>query len=339
MATSQDPHSQKRTNSSFKYANRRERERKLATRAGNQLRLITQEQARDLGFPRTTIQSRIEAGRLHRVIHGVYATHTPPYSREQLWLAAVLAGGPDALLSDWPAAAHYGFAPDNAPLAAQITVASGRARSREGIVVHQRLVHKRDRRWHKGIPVTSPNLTLVHLAPSLPITDLERLLVAAESMGLIDRRRLAELVDERAGRPGIASLAALLTEQPALSRSELERLMLPVIRMAEVPRPLFLHNISVPGRDQPLEVDLYWPDLRLVVELDSQRWHGDWERAEDDRERDQLLALTDRLSHRFVRRRVVEHPEETAERLRALVARRVADMRAMRGSGSDRSAA
>jgi hypothetical protein len=335
MAASPDPHSQIKDAQRPKYASE-EAARRLASR---QLQVITTEQLVNLDISPRSVSRRAAAGRLFRVHHGVYITHPPPWSHRQKWLAAVLAGGPDALLSDWPAAAHYGFAPDDAPLAAQITVASGRARSREGIVVHQRLVHKRDRRWHKGIPVTSPDLTLVHLAPSLPITDLERLLVAAESMGLIDRRRLAELVDVRAGRPGIASLAALLAEQPALSRSELERLMLPVIRMAGVPRPLFLHNISVPGRDQPLEVDLYWPDLRLVVELDSQRWHGDWERAEDDRERDQLLALTDRLSHRFVRRRVAEYPEETAKRLRALVSRRVADMRAMRGSGSDRSAA
>jgi hypothetical protein len=202
----------------------------------------------NMGFPRTTIRGRIEAGRLFRLHHGIYAIHPPPYTREQLWLAAVLAGGPDALLSDWPAAAHYGFAPDNAPLAAEITVSSGRARSRDGIKVHRRTIHPRDRRWHKGIPVTSPNLTLVHLAPSLPIADLERLLVAGESMGLVDRRRLRELVDERSGRPGIATLAVLLAEEPALARSDLELLMLPVVRMAEVPRPLFNHPVRVPGR-------------------------------------------------------------------------------------------
>jgi very-short-patch-repair endonuclease len=98
--------------------------------------------------------------------------------------------------------------------------------------------------------------------------------------------------------------------------------MLPVIRAAGVPRPLFNHPVGVPGRTDPLIVDLLWPDLRLVVELDSQRWHGDWQQAEIDRDRDQLLALAGHLCHRFVRRKVEGNPAGSAKRLRALVALR-----------------
>ena len=78
----------------------------------------------------------------------------------------------------------------------------------------------------------------------------------------------------------------------------------------------------MPGRSRPLTVDCAWPELRMVVEADSQRFHGDWERAAADRERDQLLSLVGWRCHRFVRDRLVMAPEESAERLRGLAAAR-----------------
>ena len=77
----------------------------------------------------------------------------------------------------------------------------------------------------------------------------------------------------------------------------------------------------------------------MVVEADSQRFHGDWERAEADRERDQLLALAGWLSHRFVRSRLVEERDGSAERLRQLAQARMAELgAALRRSGSARGA-
>ncbi len=63
-----------------------------------------------------------------------------------------------------------------------------------------------------------------------------------------------------------------------------------------MPRPLFNHAIA------GMEVDVVWPELRMVVELDSQRFHGDWQAAARDRDRDQRLALAGWICHRFVRR-------------------------------------
>lgn len=64
----------------------------------------------------------------------------------------------------------------------------------------------------------------------------------------------------------------------------------------------------------------------MGVEADSQRFHGDWERAEADRERDQLLALAGWLCHRFVRRRIFHEPGDAAERLRRLTNARIAEL-------------
>jgi very-short-patch-repair endonuclease len=152
------------------------------------------------------------------------------------------------------------------------------------------------------------------------------MLVAAESLGLLKRRRLAELVDERRGRPGIGKLAGLLQLEPAIARSGLEVDVLPLWRIAGVARPLVNYPVRVPGKAKPLTVDFAWPEIRMVVEADSQRFHGDWERAEADREWDQLLALAGWACHRFVRRRIVADPSGSADRLRELTRIRIAEL-------------
>lgn len=320
------PRSQKTTHYASKSASHLLLEGQIGRIAARQLRLITGTQLSSAGLSPSGIRSRAARGRLFRLHPGVYATHPPPYSLQQRWLAAVLACGPGSLLSDWPAAGHWGIAPPGSPLAAHVTVPSGRGRSRAGITVHQRPVDPRDVRRKDGIPLTSVDLVLVHLSPAVETPELERMLVAAESLKLLNRRRLAELLEERRGRPGTNRLLPLLAQRPALTRSDLELLMLPIVRAATVARPLLNHPIPVPGRSAPLVVDLAWPELRLVVELDSQRWHGDWDRSEADRDRDQLLALAGWLCHRFFRRQVVEDPAGATQRLRRLVELRAEEL-------------
>lgn len=258
---------------------------------------------------------------------GVYALHPPPYSREQLWLAAVLACRPDSILSDWPSAAHLGIY-DGPVFGPHVTVAGGRGRSRPGITVHDRgPIDPRDLRVVRSIPTASAALTIVQLAPHHSAIELEVMAVAAESKRILNRGRLAELVAERIGRPGIHKLLPLLKLAPRMSKSDLELLFIPVVEAAGLPRPLLNSPIEVPGRALPLTVDIHWPDIRFVVECDSQRFHGDWQSAEDDRERDQLLALVDHSCQRFVRRVVKRDPAGAARRLAALYEHRRREVR------------
>ena len=132
---------------------------------------------------------------------------------------------------------------------------------------------------------------------------------------------LAIVVLERrtARRRSASTTTGATRPQPVvhLGRWRWPILMLPIARRAGLERPKVNHPIAVPGRDRPLIVDFAWPDLRMVVEADSQRFHGDWERAKVDRERDQLLALAGWRCHRFTRDRVAAE-ERMARRLAAL---------------------
>ena len=294
----------------------------MAAVARRQHGLIRIDQLHAAGLSTRAVRGRVNAGRLYRVHRGVYSLAPPPLSRHQIWLGAVLACGTDALLSHEPAAILQGFLLDGS-LVPEITVPGGSGRSREGIVVHRSLVDTRDRRRVHGIPCVSADRILVDLAPAHEPAELETLLVAAESLGLLKRGRLAELVAERRGRPGMKRLAELLEERPAIARSWPEVHFLPVCRLAGVPHPLQNHPVAVPDAGRPIVVDFAWPEIALAVELDSQRFHGDWAAAVRDRERDQLLALAGWECRRFVRSVVEADHVAAAGRLRSLHAMRL----------------
>ena len=118
-------------------------------------------------------------------------------------------------------------------------------------------------------------------------------------------------------------LAGLLAHETGLARSWPEVHFLPVCFLAGIPRPEQNHPVAVPVQPSPLVVDFAWPEIALAVELDSQRFHGDWAAAVRDRERDQLLALAGWECHRFVRGVVDADHVAAAGRLRSLHAMRL----------------
>ena len=69
--------------------------------------------------------------------------------------------------------------------------------------------------------------------------------------------------------------------------------MLALIRRAELPEPQA--NVVVEGK----ELDLYWPDARLGVEVDAFSTHGSLAAFEDDRKVDADLEAADLRVVRF----------------------------------------
>src|SRR5262245_12623704 len=71
--------------------------------------VVSRRQLRRLGFSEKAIEHRLAIGRLHRVAQGVYAVGRRQLSREGRWMVAVLACGPDTVLSHGSAAALWGI--------------------------------------------------------------------------------------------------------------------------------------------------------------------------------------------------------------------------------------
>jgi very-short-patch-repair endonuclease len=222
-------------------------------------------------------------------------------------MAAVLACGPRAVLSHRTAVALWELRPlPSAQI--DVTVPGRTRRGQKGIQVHN--VHRLqadDRATLDGIPVTSLHRTLLDYAEVARFQQLRLALDAADRLDLLDARKLELLYHRARGRAGLKPLRAAAAEirGPApWTRSELERRFHALIREWALPEPQT--NVLVEG----FLVDCWWPGPRLVVELDSYRFHKDRRTFESDRVRDTKLQLADCMSIRVTQARIESEPAE-----------------------------
>lgn len=292
------------------------RSRAIAELATRQHGVLSSRQLVALGWSTSAIGRLVAAGRLHRLHHGVYAVGHPVVSAYGHRLAAVLACGVGALASHITAAAIWGLRA-GAGRVVHVTLDAGRGRgTRAGIRVHRcaDLVDD-DRALMHGIPVTSLARTLVDLGDVVPPTHVRSAFVAAERRQLIDMTAIdaaLERVSRR--RPGARVLTELLRAYDprwSQTRSGLELAMLDLLAAHALP-PAEV-NAWVGGR---YLADLLWADHRLVVEVDSDRYHETPSARRSDRRRDHDLR---RLGYSVVRigeHELADEPQAAAARIR-----------------------
>lgn len=202
------------------------------------------------------------------------------------------------------------------PTVPEVVNDTGGGSRRSGITVRRSRVDPRDATRRHGIPCTSVARTIVDCAHRAGLEGTEELIMAADAAGLLNRPRLEQLAHEHRGRPGINHVVALLTDDPVELRNRNERRMFSICREFEVPLPLCNHRIEVSGRT--FYADFCWPDLHLVVEADSWRWHGGRLASTNDADRGQLLSMAGSRVVRFTRDQIKHDRGETGRRLAAL---------------------
>lgn len=271
-----------------------------------------------LGFTPSAIRHRLVTGRLHRVRNGVYAVGRGELTREGVWMAAVLACGGDAVLSHGSAAALWGIGPGWRLIEVSVRRRSWPRLDRVKVRSRPSLPSS-DLTIRRGIPVTTPARTILDQAAT-PISDasLERLVNEADAARAIDldAPSLRRYCGRHPGEPGVKRLRALLDPEAfRLSDSELERLFRPLARAAGLPEPLT--KVQVNG----YEVDLYWPDLRLVVETDSLRYRRNAIKQARDLRRDQVHTAAGLTTLRFSHWQVAKEPWHVEATLASVSAR------------------
>jgi very-short-patch-repair endonuclease len=287
--------------------------------AARQHGVVSRAQLVELGMGTKAIRHRLGNGRLHPLLQGVYAVGRPEVTQRGGWMAAVLACGPRALLSHRSAAALWGIRRwDGGPL--EVVVPAGDDRRPRGIRVHRRRDHEAPGgREVDGIPVIHPVAVLVDLAAGLPIGQVEAAINEADHHDLVDPERLLAAIDALPRRVGVGPLRRLLEATTvALASTELERRFLPLARTAGLPVPLT--QVWLNG----YRVDFFWPDLGLVVEADSLRYHRTAFKQAKDKRRDNAHAASGRTALRFTHGQICNEPEyvrkmlaRTARRLRS----------------------
>jgi very-short-patch-repair endonuclease len=286
------------------------RERQLAGIAAQQLGVVTRAQLYELGFTYWQIRRKLGLGRLHRVHHNVYAVGHARLTSQACLVAGVLSVGPGSFLSHRTAAAVWGLRAVNVHRIELTRPGSG-GRRHAGLIVHrtQTEPHLADVCVRGRLRVSSVARMLVELAPRETPAELARLVTAAVQKGLLAlhradaRERLEATLARHARYPGMATLTAVLAayRRPESSKSELERAFDRLIAQhPEIPDPH--RNVEI----DRWEIDRYWPEQNLAVELAGRPYHIAAGAMERDRLKDASLLRQGITPLRFTDFRV-EH--------------------------------
>jgi very-short-patch-repair endonuclease len=279
--------------------------------------VVTREQLTRLGLTRHGIEHRIARGRLHPIARGIYAVGRPEVTQQGRCMAAVLAAGGQgtAALSHSSAAALLKIGAERPGGIEVSRISAGRIRM-PGIVVHRRPALTDG--WYglyEGIPVTSPVQTLIDLATRQELGPMERSINEADRLGLVRTDDLREALDAHQGELGVGRLREILDRRTfRYTRSELERVFIPLARVAGLPMPRT--SVYLSGH----EVDFHFAELGLVVETDGLTYHRTPAQQAKDRERDQDHTAAGLTPLRFTHGQIRYEPERVARVLRSTAA-------------------
>lgn len=301
------------------------RERAIAELAAAQFGVVALWQLVALGLSASAVRSRVTAGRLHRIFPGVYAVGHEIVSRQGRWMAAVLACGTGALLSHG-SAAHLTGLQMWSPGLIHVTVgAHRRGRRLDGLTVHRgAMLRPGQTTVEEGIPCTGWARTIIDLAATRPRREVEKALDRAETIHVFDLTEMHHVLGEMRGRAGTGVVKSILgayvigDDMPA---SELEEQFLGLCTRHELPAPRVNHEMEIEGRW--IKADFWWPEARLIVEVDGFATHGTRRGFTSDRERDRHVSLnSDILVIRFTWADVTTRPVKVATEMRTLLSRR-----------------
>ena len=234
-------------------------------------------------------------------------------------MAAVLASGPDAVLSHWSAAA-LGMIRPNARSIIDVTTPQ-KSRSWKGIRRHHSPLPADEVTVEEGIPVTSVPRTIFDLAATESEDVVENLLREIEFRELWDRLSLRDLIERYPGKRGVrkvrVALERLEEEPSGRRRSKLEERFAPFLRHHHLPLPRFNDWIVLgPKRYQ---VDCHWPGTNQIVELDGWKGHGTRSAFREDRARDRALRVAGYSVTRLTWAQLDDEAEAVSADLRVLL--------------------
>jgi very-short-patch-repair endonuclease len=286
--------------------------------------IITREVARRSGLSDRQIRLRVSTGRWRPLRSGVWSPAGVMSSPMQDLAAAVL--GLPAVASHLSSAWLLGVV-DEPPSRPEVTVELRAGHHDRSVRLHRTTdLLRRDTQTVRGLRTTNAVRTCIDLAARMEVDELERVIERARHRRLVhlDPLIVRFLQLARPGRDGIAAVRQVLHRMdPSLepAESDLETLLLQVLREHGVELPVRQHQVCIDGRH--FRIDVCYPDRRIAIEGDGFTDHGLRAMFESDRERQNLLVLDGWTVLRFTWRQICRQPSWVAEQIaRALDAAR-----------------
>jgi hypothetical protein len=271
-------------------------DRRVALAAAGQRGLLTHVQLDQMGVTKKMRLTRISSGRWAAVHPGVIRVEGYPADAGQALLAACLYTG--GVASHRSAAWLWGLAGfDRPPPMPEVSVMGElRKRRGDGVRVHRSTkLHHEDRTCADGIPSTTIARTLCDLGRVVPPNAVE------DARDDARRRKLVTLGVEddrigalaRQGRRGPNVLRDIRDGEGPRSAdvSWLERRVLRLLAAHGIPEPVRQLPVRRPG-GRRADVDLSWPDRKVLVEVVGRRFHeGHRIEVADGRRANDLVSL------------------------------------------------
>jgi very-short-patch-repair endonuclease len=233
-------------------------------------------------------------------------------------MAAVIAHGPEAVLSHRSAGQLWRLHP-RSRIEPEVTC-PGSKKTKRGIVAHRGSLPADEIGRVQGIPVTSVPRTTFDLAGTLREREVGRAWNEMEVRGLTDSLSVPHLLERYPGRKGsvlLARLANRTTLSVGITRNDFEEAFLTLVDAHGLPRPRM--NAPVHLRGRFYEIDCFWEERRVAVELDGGGAHGTTRAFQKDRERDRILVAEGYRTARITWDHIHQSPTEVADDLRQIL--------------------
>jgi very-short-patch-repair endonuclease len=218
----------------------------------------------------------------------------------------------DSVLSGPSAARLHGIV---IPRIASYLIVGRRSRPLAGTKIVVEHLDRRDVQVVDGVPVTTPERTVIDCALLLPESAALDLVEHALQRGLATVAGLADRIRRRIGRPGTPRLVRLVGKVAIGTHSAAERRLVALIRADRLDGwtandPIY-DDYGLVGRG-----DVVFRAERLVIEADGFAFHVTPEQFQNDRRRQNRLIASGWRVLRFTWRDLTERPDHVMRTIR-----------------------
>lgn len=211
---------------------------------------------------------------------------------------------------------------DDEPEVVDLAVSAGhRPRPRRGVRIVQRMISEDDIVMVDGLRVTKRAPTLLGAVADLDQLAGARLLDRALLQGRVGLDELRDVHTRTCPRPGSARARALLALAAGGARSQAERTAIRTVRAEKIAGWVPNMTVTLPTYG-PAVLDLAFPELKIVVEIDGWAYHRDLRAFLRDARRQNALAAEGWIVIRTNWYELRETPETFTRALAAAIARR-----------------
>jgi hypothetical protein len=250
--------------------------------------VVSRGQALSCGIPHSTITSWSRpGGKWQRLLPGVYLTVTGKPTPQQRLMAALLYAGPHSVITGPAALRAYRLRSPGPDIIDVLVPETARRQSTGFVRVHR--TRQMPRAYRTGI--------IRYAAPARAVADAARLLPSLDDV----RAVVAEAIQKQAcslaqlglelgqgGNRESTRLRTALADVRAGSRSVAEIRFRERVERSSLPDPEYNVFLRAADGTDIGEVDAWWADAGVSVEIDSQEYHfyrADWLRTEAKRSR------------------------------------------------------